>query len=113
MVFLVVVVVLVVVKMGCLVRFCLNRDDDMIMIGKWYDFEVVYDVVFEDSGWFLVVDIVFFLCCGCLVDFFFVVNDWVMFYLDNVYYIFDVCIIFYWFKINMVFNMVFRGFGGL
>lgn len=108
-----VVCVLVVVKIGWVVKFCCDWDDDMVMMGKWYEFVVCYDVGFGDDGWIEGICIEFVLWCGVMVDLLLVINDCVMFYVDNCYYLFVVEIVSYWLKMYIVLNIVFCGFGGL
>jgi xanthine dehydrogenase large subunit len=41
---------LVAVKTGRPAKIRLDRDDDMVMTGKRHDFEIAYDVGFDDEG---------------------------------------------------------------
>lgn len=106
-------VVFVVWKLLCLVKLCLDCDDDMMIIGKWYDFYYCFDVGYDDDGCIDGVVFDMMLCCGFLVDLFGLVMMCVVCYFDNVYWFGDVDIVGYCGRINMQLNIVFCGFGGL
>lgn len=104
--------VVVVYYIGCLVKMCLLCMEDMQIIGKCYLFYVEYDVGFDDDGCLYGIQIDLVGNCGYLLDFFGLIVDCVMFYLDNVYFLGNVIINGYCCKINIVLNIVYCGFGG-
>lgn len=107
------VVVFVVKWLKWVVKLCFDRDDDFVIIGKWYDFVIDYDVGYDDIGCIYVVSGDFYVCCGFLVDLLGLVMDRVLFYVDNVYYYLVVELCSYLMKMNICLNIVFCGFGGL
>lgn len=90
----------------------LDRDDDMVMTGKRHDFEVAYDVGFDDAGRILALDIILESRCGMSTDLSGAINDRAIFHADNCYYLPNVRITSYRYKTHTVSNTAFRGFGG-
>ncbi len=97
-------------KMPCKLR--LDRDDDMVMTGKRHDFEIDYDVGFDDAGRILGIDFTLASRCGMSADLSGPVNDRAMFHCDNTYFLEHVRITSHRCKTNTVSNTAFRGFGG-
>ena len=94
------------------VKCRLDRDDDMILTGKRHDFEVDYDVGFDDRGRITGIEIELASRCGFSHDLSLPVNDRAMFHSDNCYALNDITILSHRFKTNTVSNTAFRGFGG-
>jgi xanthine dehydrogenase large subunit len=90
----------------------LDRDDDMIMTGKRHDFEIAYDVGYDEDGRILAAAIRLDSRCGCSADLSRAVNDRAMFHADNCYFIPDVEIVSHRWRTHTVSNTAFRGFGG-
>ncbi len=90
----------------------LDRDEDMITTGKRHDFEVDYDVGFDDDGRILGVDYLFASRCGISADLSGAINDRALFHADNCYYLDNATIANLPLKTNTVSNTAFRGFGG-
>lgn len=90
----------------------LDRDDDMITTGKRHDFEVDYEVGFDDEGRILGVDYLFASRCGISADLSGSINDRALFHADNCYYLDSATIANLPLKTNTVSNTAFRGFGG-
>ncbi|MCK5425403.1 MAG: xanthine dehydrogenase molybdopterin binding subunit [Emcibacter sp.] len=103
---------LVAVKTGRAAKLCLDRDDDMIMTGKRHDFEIDYDVGFDDTGRITAIEFMLGSRCGYSMDLSLPVNDRAMFHADNSYYLENVTIRSRRFKTHTVSNTAFRGFGG-
>jgi xanthine dehydrogenase large subunit len=103
---------LVAAKTGRPAKFRADRDDDMEMTGKRHDFEVGYDVGFDDRG--RIAGVAFDLAsrCGATMDLSSAINDRAMFHADNCYYYPAVEITSYRYRTNTVSNTAFRGFGG-
>jgi len=93
-------------------RFRADRDVDMAITGKRHDFEIGYDVGFDDEG--RIEGIKFDLAsrCGATLDLSPAINDRAMFHADNCYYLPQVEILSWRYKTNTVSNTAFRGFGG-
>lgn len=89
-----------------------DRDDDMIMTGKRHDFEIEYDVGFNDKG--QIEGIVFNQASrfGCSADLSAAVADRAMCHADNAYWLNQARIVSHRCKTNTVSNTAFRGFGG-
>lgn len=98
---------------GCVCKLCFDWDDDMIMIGKCYDFWVDWKIGYDGDGRICVVDMEFLVCCGYFVDLFLGVNDWMLFYVDFSYFYLDVFICLWCLCMDICLNIVFCGFGGL
>ena len=93
-------------------KFRADRDDDMVITGKRHDFEVDYDVGFDDRG--VVAGLALRLAsrCGCSADLSSGINDRAMLHADNCYYLPEVEILSERWKTNTVSATAFRGFGG-
>jgi xanthine dehydrogenase large subunit len=89
-----------------------DRDDDMTATGKRHDFDVEYDVGFDDEGRIQAVDGLFAARCGFSADLSGPVTDRALFHADNAYYFPDVRLRSRPMKTNTVSNTAFRGFGG-
>jgi len=90
----------------------LDRDDDMLMTGKRHDFEIKYDVGFDDDGRIEGIDFMFASRCGMSADLSGAINDRTMFHCDNAYFLEHITIVSHRCKTNTVSNTAFRGFGG-
>ncbi|MDQ1157028.1 xanthine dehydrogenase large subunit [Sphingomonas sp. SORGH_AS 950] len=103
---------LVAAKTGRPAKFCCDRDDDMVLTGKRHDFEVGYDVGFDDEG--RIVGLVLRLAsrCGATVDLSPAINDRAMFHADNCYWLPAIEIVSERLKTHTVSATAFRGFGG-
>ncbi len=99
-------------KTGRPAKLRLDRDDDMIMTGKRHDFEIDYDVGFDETGRIQGIELTFASRCGYSTDLSPAVNDRAMFHADNAYFLGDVNITSHRCKTNTVSNTAFRGFGG-
>jgi xanthine dehydrogenase large subunit len=93
-------------------KFRADRDDDMVQTGKRHDFEVDYDVGFDDEGHILGLQVRLSSRCGATVDLSPAINDRAMFHVDNTYFLPAVEIVSERLKTNMVSATAFRGFGG-
>ena len=100
------------VRTGRPAKFCLDRDDDMIMTGKRHDFRIDYDVGFDHDGRIQAIEFMQASRCGMSADLSGAISDRAMFHADNAYYLNDVTIISHRCKTNTVSNTAFRGFGG-
>jgi xanthine dehydrogenase large subunit len=89
-----------------------DRDDDMIMTGKRHDFEVAYDVGFDDEGRLAGIAVELASRCGATADLSPAINDRAMFHVDNTYFLPAVEILSHRFRTHTVSNTAFRGFGG-
>jgi len=103
---------LVAAKTGRPAKIRADRDDDFVMTGKRHDFEIEYDVGFDDAG--RIEGIRFDLAsrCGATADLSGAINDRAMFHADNAYYFPAVEIVSHRLKTHTVSNTAFRGFGG-
>jgi xanthine dehydrogenase large subunit len=99
-------------KTGKPCKLRLDRDVDMIMTGKRHDFEIDYEVGFDDSGRIKGVEFVFASRCGMSADLSGAINDRTMFHCDNAYFLEHATIVSHRCKTNTVSNTAFRGFGG-
>jgi xanthine dehydrogenase large subunit len=93
-------------------KFRCDRDDDMIMTGKRHDFEIAYDVGYDDDCRILALQLRLASRCGATVDLSPAINDRAMFHCDNCYWLPDVEILSERLKTNTVSATAFRGFGG-
>ncbi|MDP9056600.1 MAG: xanthine dehydrogenase molybdopterin binding subunit, partial [Pseudomonadota bacterium] len=93
-------------------KFRCDRDDDMVITGKRHDFEVAYDVGFDNQGRVRALRLTLSARCGATVDLSPGINDRAMFHADNCYSLSDVEIISERLKTNTVSATAFRGFGG-
>jgi xanthine dehydrogenase large subunit len=90
----------------------LDRDDDMISTGKRHDFQISYDVGFDDQGQIKGLDLELAAMCGMSADLSAAICDRAMFHSDNAYYLPEARIRSYRCRTNTVSNTAFRGFGG-
>lgn len=93
-------------------KICLDRDVDMILTGKRHDFQIAYDVGFDDEGRIDGIEFVQDMRCGNSADLSFAIGDRAMFHSDNAYYLGDVTIESHRYRTHTVSNTAFRGFGG-
>lgn len=93
------------------VKLRLDRDDDMRMTGKRHDFEISYDVGFDEDGRILGIAFVQKLKCGFATDLSGAVADRGIFHADNAYFLENVSIKSFRCKTHTVSNTAFRGFG--
>ncbi len=100
------------VRTGRPAKFCVDRDDDMVMTGKRHDFRIDYDVGYDDEGRIGAVEFMQASQCGMSADLSGAISDRAMFHSDNAYYLNDVSITSHRCKTNKVSNTAFRGFGG-
>jgi xanthine dehydrogenase large subunit len=103
---------LVAVKTGRAAKARPDRDEDMVMTGKRHDFEVAYDVGFDDEGRLTGLALELASRCGSSTDLSPAINDRAMFHADNCYFLPAVEIVSHRFKTHTVSNTAFRGFGG-
>ena len=94
------------------VKLRLDRDDDMRSTGKRHDFQIHYDVGFDDEGRIQGLEFEHAVRCGISADLSGPIADRAMFHSDNAYYLPNVTITSYRCKTNTVSNTAFRGFGG-
>ncbi|PVM86034.1 xanthine dehydrogenase molybdopterin binding subunit [Caulobacter radicis] len=103
---------LVAVKTGRPAKCRPDRDEDMVMTGKRHDFEVGYDVGFDDQGRLEGIRLELASRCGATTDLSPAINDRAMFHADNAYYLPAVEIVSHRWRTHTVSNTAFRGFGG-
>ena len=103
---------LVATKLGRPAKIRPDRDDDMIITGKRHDFEIDYQVGFDDDGRIEGVEMVLSARCGFSADLSGPVTDRACFHADNAYYYPAADIRSVPLKTNTVSNTAFRGFGG-
>jgi xanthine dehydrogenase large subunit len=103
---------LVAVRTGRAAKARPDRDEDMVMTGKRHDFEVAYDVGFDDEGRLTGLALELASRCGSSTDLSPAINDRAMFHADNCYFLPAVEILSHRFKTHTVSNTAFRGFGG-
>jgi xanthine dehydrogenase large subunit len=89
-----------------------DRDDDMVITGKRHDFEIDYDVGFDDDGRIQGVEMVAAARCGFSADLSGPVTDRACFHADNCYYYEAATIRSLPLKTHTTSNTAFRGFGG-
>jgi xanthine dehydrogenase large subunit len=99
-------------KTGRPCKLRLDRDDDMLMTGKRHDFEIDYEVGFDDNGRIEGIEFMFASRCGMSADLSGAINDRTMFHCDNAYFLENATIVSHRCKTNTVSNTAFRGFGG-
>ena len=94
------------------VKLRLDRDDDMLLTGKRHDFQIDYEVGFDDEG--RIQGILFEQAarCGFSPDLSAAIADRAMFHADNGYFLPQVRILSHRCKTHTVSNTAFRGFGG-
>ena len=73
-------------KLGRAAKIRPDRDDDMVITGKRHDFEIDYQVGFDDDGRIAGVDMVLAARCGYSADLSGPVTDRACFHADNCYY---------------------------
>jgi xanthine dehydrogenase large subunit len=93
-------------------KICLDRDDDMVLTGKRHDFEIDYDVGFDDEGLIGGIELVLASRCGYSTDLSLAINDRAMFHSDNTYFLNNATIVSHRYRTHTVSNTAFRGFGG-
>ncbi|MDE8651320.1 xanthine dehydrogenase molybdopterin binding subunit [Novosphingobium album (ex Liu et al. 2023)] len=103
---------LVVEKTGRPAKFRCDRDDDMVMTGKRHEFEVRYDVGFDDAGRIAALALHLATRCGATADLSPAICDRAMFHADNCYFLPHVEILSERLRTNTVSATAFRGFGG-
>ena len=94
------------------VKLRLDRDVDMTMTGKRHDFEIDYEVGFNEQGVIHALDVMLASRCGYSADLSGPVNDRTMFHIDNCYFLENIRIVSHRCKTHTVSNTAFRGFGG-
>ena len=99
-------------KTGRAIKVRPDRDDDMVMTGKRHDFQIQYDVGFDDNGQIQGIEFTYASRCGMSADLSGAINDRTMFHSDNCYYLDNVTIVSHRCKTHTVSNTAFRGFGG-
>jgi xanthine dehydrogenase large subunit len=95
----------------CPVKIRLDRDQDMILTGKRHDFQIDWDVGFDDDGRIEGVSFVQKARCGWSTDLSHAICDRAMFHADNCYFLPAVDITSYRCRTNTVSGTAFRGFG--
>jgi xanthine dehydrogenase large subunit len=98
-------------KSGRPAKVRLDRDDDMRLTGKRHEFEIDYDVGFDDAGRILAIRFVQKVRCGMSADLSGAVADRGIFHCDNAYFLAHVAVESYRCKTHTVSNTAFRGFG--
>jgi xanthine dehydrogenase large subunit len=106
-----VIAALAATKTGRPAKVRLDRDDDMCITGKRHEFEIDYDVGFDDQGRILGIIFVQRLRCGASLDLSAAVADRGIFHCDNAYFLENVRVESYRCRTNTVSNTAFRGFG--
>ncbi len=89
-----------------------DRDDDFQITGKRHDFEIDYEVGFDDEGHIQGVEMLFAARAGYAADLSGPVTDRALFHADNCYHYADARLESLPLKTNTVSNTAFRGFGG-
>ncbi|MBW8812744.1 MAG: xanthine dehydrogenase molybdopterin binding subunit [Caulobacterales bacterium] len=90
----------------------LDRDDDMAMTGKRHDFEIGWQLGFDDDGRLAGAAFDFASRCGFSTDLSRAINDRAMFHADNAYALQAAEIVSHRLMTHTVSNTAFRGFGG-
>ncbi|AJP71110.1 xanthine dehydrogenase molybdopterin binding subunit [Sphingomonas hengshuiensis] len=103
---------LVAATTGRAAKFRAARDDDMVATGKRHEFEIRYDVGFDDAGRIEGIRLDLASRCGATADLSPAINDRAMFHSDNCYFLPAVEIVSRRLKTHTVSNTAFRGFGG-
>jgi xanthine dehydrogenase large subunit len=98
-------------KTGRPAKVRLDRDDDMRITGKRHEFEIDYEVGFDDTGRISGINFIQKLRCGMSLDLSGAVADRGIFHCDNAYFLENVRVESYRCKTNTVSNTAFRGFG--
>jgi xanthine dehydrogenase large subunit len=107
-----VVAALVAKQTGRATKIRPDRDDDFVITGKRHDFEIDYEVGFDDAGRILAVAMTYAARCGWSADLSGPVTDRTLFHADNCYYFPDVRLASLPLKTNTCSHTAFRGFGG-
>ncbi|WP_207476275.1 xanthine dehydrogenase molybdopterin binding subunit [Arenibaculum pallidiluteum] len=94
------------------VKYRMDRDDDMVMTGKRHDFQVRYEVGFDEEGRIQGIEMDLAARCGMSPDLSNAVVDRAMFHADNAYFLANATVTGLRCKTNTVSNTAFRGFGG-
>ena len=94
----------------CKMRY--DRDDDMMITGKRHDFQISYDVGFDDDGKLTGVDFTQLTRCGWALDLSIPVADRAMLHADNAYLLPTARITSHRLKTNTQSATAYRGFGG-
>lgn len=95
---------------ACKMRY--DRDDDMVITGKRHDFEIDYEVGFDQSGRILGIEFDQKTRGGWALDLTLPVADRAMLHSDNAYLLDHVTITSHRLKTNTASATAFRGFGG-
>ena len=103
---------IVAAKTGRPAKYRADRDEDMEITGKRHEFEIAYEVGFDDSGRILALRMELSARCGCSTDLSPAICDRALFHADNCYFLDNVELISHRFKTHTVSNTAFRGFGG-
>jgi xanthine dehydrogenase large subunit len=90
----------------------LDRDDDMALTGKRHDFEIGWELGFDDDGKLRGAAFDFASRCGFSTDLSRAINDRAMFHADNAYALQAAEIVSHRLMTHTVSNTAFRGFGG-
>ena len=99
-------------RTGRPVKLRLDRDVDMVTSGKRHDFDIAYEVGFDDSGRIAGIRFELASRCGMSADLSGAINDRAVFHCDNAYFLEHVDIISHRCRTHTVSNTAFRGFGG-
>ncbi|WP_166416967.1 xanthine dehydrogenase molybdopterin binding subunit [Cochlodiniinecator piscidefendens] len=94
----------------CKMRY--DRDDDMMITGKRHDFQITYDVGFDDTGRIQGIDFIHYTRCGWAQDLSLPVADRAMLHADNAYHLPNARIESHRLKTNIQSATAYRGFGG-
>jgi xanthine dehydrogenase large subunit len=103
---------LVASRTGRPAKLRLDRDDDMVMTGKRHDFEIGWEVGFDDDGRLHGAAFDLAARCGFSADLSMAINDRAMFHADNAYCLQTAEIVSHRLRTHTVSNTAFRGFGG-
>ena len=93
-------------------KLCLDRDDDMTLTGKRHDFQIAYDVAYDDEGRIDGIEFIQESRCGYSTDLSLAIGDRAMFHADNAYFLGNATIASHRYRTHTVSNTAFRGFGG-
>ena len=99
-------------KTGRAAKLRLDRDDDMASTGKRHDFEIEFDVGFDDDGRIHGIAFDLHARCGFSADLSRGICDRAVFHADNCYFLPAVRIVSHRWRTHTVSNTAFRGFGG-
>ena len=97
---------------GRSVKTRLGRQDDFLLTGKRHNFEVEYEVCFDEQGKIEGIVIDFYAQCGYSLDLSYAITSRTLFHADNAYYLPNVLFRGHLCKTNTVSSTAFRGFGG-